>query len=263
MSAFGEGAPCWADAALPDLEAGRRFYGELFGWTFQDQGEAYGHYTMAQRDGKNTAALMGKPDPAMPTAWSVYLAAADAGRTAAAIREAGGQVVFGPDTVGDVGVMAGAVDPGGSFFGLWQAQTHDGFGSVGDPGAFCWTENHTRDAAAVDAFYTAVFGFDARQIGDGTAFDYVTWSVPGGGDPVMGRMGHGDDLPADVPPAFQVYFAVPDCDAALETVRRLGGQVFSGPDDTPFGRMATVADDQGARFAVIDPTRTTGPIPAA
>ncbi|GAA3058425.1 hypothetical protein GCM10020000_46470 [Streptomyces olivoverticillatus] len=52
-----EGMPCWADAMLPDVEAGKRFYGELFGWTFEDSGGEYGHYTQAFHDGKNVAAL--------------------------------------------------------------------------------------------------------------------------------------------------------------------------------------------------------------
>ena len=260
MSAFSEGAPCWADASLPDLEAGRRFYGELLGWTFQDTGEEFGHYTMAMRDGKNAAALMSKMDPSMPTAWSVYLATGDAAKTAAKIREAGGQVVFGPDVVGDVGTMAGAVDPGGSFFGIWQPQTHPGFAVVNEPGGFCWAENHTRDAAAADPFYESVFGYRGQQIGDGAAFDYKVLTVPGQSDPVAGRMQR-DDLPADAPSAYRVYFVVSDCDEAADTVRRLGGQVHQEPTDSPFGRMAAVTDDQGADFAIIDVTRTVGPPP--
>ncbi|HEY5836499.1 VOC family protein [Streptomyces sp.] len=262
MSAFSEGAPCWADASLPDLAAGQRFYGELFGWTFQDLGEEFGHYTLAQRDGKNAAALMGKMDPSMPTAWSVYFAATDAAKTAAKITEAGGQITFGPDAVADTGVLLGAVDPGGSFFGVWQAGGHPGFDIVDEPGAFCWTENHTRDAAPVDAFYEAVFGYGAQQIGDGTNFDYKVWSLPG--DPetrVAGRMRRGEDLPADLPSAFQIYFTVADCDEAAATVQRLGGRLIMEPEDSPFGRMAIVADDQGAHFAVIDTRRIVGEIP--
>lgn len=262
MSDFKEGVPCWVDVSLPDLAAGQRFYGELFGWTFQDQGEEFGHYTMAQRDGKNAAALMGKMDPSMPTAWSVYIASDDAAKTAAKITESGGQLAFGPDAIGDTGVMVGAIDPGGSFFGVWQGGGHPGFGVVNEPGAFCWTENHTVDADAVDAFYEAVFGYDARQIGDGAGFDYKVWTLPG--DPeaqVGGRMRRGEDLPADVPSAFQIYFVVADCDGAADTVRRLGGQVVMEPQDSPFGRMAIVADDQGAHFAVIDVERRIGEIP--
>jgi len=54
---------------------------------------------------------------------------------------------------------------------------------------------------------------------------------------------------------------VEDCDAAADTVQRLGGQVLRAPEDTPFGRTANVADDQGAVFALIDVERKVGPAP--
>jgi len=263
MPAFGEGAPCWVDVSLPDLAAGRSFYGELFGWTFEDQGEDFGHYTMASRDGGQVAALMGKMDPDQPTAWSVYLATDDAARTAKQVTAAGGRLLYGPDAVGDVGVMAGAVDPGGSFFGLWQPGGHIGFDLVNTPGAFCWAENHTPDPEAVDAFYDAVFGYETEQIGDGVHFDYKAWTVPGSDGPVAGRMKSGGGDSADPSCEFQVYFVVADCDEAAATVLRLGGEVLRSPEDTPFGRTAIVADDQGARFAVIDTERRAADLPEA
>jgi uncharacterized protein len=158
--------------------------------------------------------------------------------------------------------MMGAIDPGGSFFGVWQAGAHPGFGVVDRPGAYCWTENDTGDADAVDPFYDAVFGYGAQQIGDGTEFDYKVWSLRD--DPqaqVAGRMRRADDAPAAVSSAFRVYFRVADCDEAAATVRRLGGQVVMEPRDTPFGRMAIAVDDQGAHFAVIDTGRRSGGAP--
>jgi predicted enzyme related to lactoylglutathione lyase len=262
MSGFSEGAPCWADVSLPDLAAGQRFYGELFGWTFQDQGEKYDHYTMAQRDGRDAAALMAKMNPSMPTAWSVYLASDEVGKTAAQIREAGGQVVFGPDAVGDSGVMMGVLDPGGSYLGVWQPGRHTGFGIVNEPGAYCWTENHTRAVDAVDSFYKTVFGYESQQIGDGVHFDYLVNSLPTVPEgPISGRMKRPADGPAEeagAPSAYQVFFAVEDCDAAAATVRRLGGQVRQEPKDSPYGRVAGVTDDQGAAFSIIDITRRVG-----
>ena len=65
---YGEGVPCWVDAQLPDLAAGRRFYGELFGWTFE---EAYGGSVWARKDGEAVAALAHKADGRMPTVWTV------------------------------------------------------------------------------------------------------------------------------------------------------------------------------------------------
>jgi len=59
-SAYGEGVPCWVDAQLADVEAGKRFYGELFGWTFQDRPETGGVW--ACREGEAVAGLARKTD---------------------------------------------------------------------------------------------------------------------------------------------------------------------------------------------------------
>jgi predicted enzyme related to lactoylglutathione lyase len=264
MAAYPEGAPCWADAMVDDLEAGKRFYGELFGWTFESSGPDYGNYTNAMHDGKHVAAIVPKMEAGMPSVWSVYFSTPDAAATGAKIADAGGQVVMGPMEVAPFGTMLVASDPGGAVFGVWQPARHAGFEKKGEPGSFCWTELHTRDTKAVDPFYEAVFGFRAKQIGDeGSGFEYKVWSLPGGGDQndIAGRMRMTEDFPPDVPPNFLVYFAVADCDATVATATRLGAEVRMGPETTPFGRIAVLTDDQGATFGAIDLATTEGERP--
>jgi uncharacterized protein len=191
----------------------------------------------------------------------VYLASEDAAEAAARIGKAGGRVVFGPDTAGESGVMLGVADPGGSLFGVWQAGGHLGFGVTDEPGSFCWAEDWTREPEAVDAFYDALFGYRAHQIGDGHFFDYKVWSLPSAPERAFGgRMAIGADAPREQRAAFQVYFAVADCDVAAAAVRDLGGAVSREPQDSPAGRLAVVTDDQGASFTLIDPTRKVGSI---
>ncbi|MBI0319932.1 VOC family protein, partial [Streptomyces javensis] len=160
MAAFAEGVPCWADVLLSDLAAGRRFYGELFGWTFQEIATDYGTFTRALLGGKDVAGLVPKPDGRMPTVWNIYFAAQDAAATAVRIREAGGRVITPPVWIDEFCVMATAADPGGAVFGIWQAGSHTGFARRGTPGSYGWTEVHTRQPRAVDAFYRAVFGYE-------------------------------------------------------------------------------------------------------
>nr|WSZ96591.1 pentapeptide repeat-containing protein [Streptomyces sp. NBC_00857] len=165
MAAFAEGTPCWVDVSLPDLEAGKRFYGELFGWTFgPDRGAEYDHYTEARSDGKRVAGLIAKRDGRMPTAWGVYFATPDAVALSRKIRAAGGQLVREPRVIGPYGVMALAADPAGAVFGLWQAGEDEGFEKKGLPGSFCWTEVYTRDKESVDPFYETVFGFQGTDL---------------------------------------------------------------------------------------------------
>ena len=69
---------------------------------------------------------------------------------------------------------------------------------------------------------------------------------------VAGGLPIGSSLaPVDCSTHWFVYFAVESCDGSVETIKANGGEVHSGPFDTPVGRMAVVADPTGATFGVI------------
>ncbi|MEN8649236.1 VOC family protein [Streptomyces sp. 21So2-11] len=291
MAVFAEGTPCWVDVALDDLEAGKRFYGSLFGWTFADAGTAtQSAFVNALSDGLKVAALAPKRDGRMPTAWGVYFATDDIVALAAKVRAAGGQLLTDPVAVEPLGVMAVAADPGGGVFGLWQAGTHSGFEKRDEPGSFCWTEVYTHDKELIDPFYETVFGFEgrsrseeharseelaqdeelARSEGDAQSeeraqgdagVDFRTWSLagtePGPETAIGGRSVMSDAFPVEMPDHFLVYFVVESCDGAVEATKRLGGRVQLPPVDTPFGRIAVLVDNQGATFAVLaEPEKT-------
>ncbi|MFG2807919.1 VOC family protein [Streptomyces massasporeus] len=233
-SVYGEGVPCWVDAQLRDVEAGKRFYGELFGWTFED--EWFGSFTEALKDGEPVAALVRKVDGRLPTVWTVYFATPDAPTLARRIRDAGGQIVSAPVPAGDLGVTALVTDPEGAVFALWQPEEHPGFGKRHEPGTFAWAELYARDTEAANTFYgdlfrEALFGPDA--------------------EPDFGRAPVSDVYPAEMPPHFLVHFAVEDVAAALEDVTRLGGRVQVPPFETSYGEVAVVTDNQGASFALL------------
>ncbi|MEV4226156.1 VOC family protein [Streptomyces bobili] len=232
-SVYAEGVPCWVDAQLPDVDAGKRFYGGLFGWDFE---EAYGSSVWARLDGAPVAALGRKTDGRMPTVWTVSFATPDAEATVRRIRTAGGQVVTVPTPVDGAGVAALAVDPEGAVFGLWQAGSHPGFGVRHRPGAFAWAQLYARDTETANTFYghlfhEALFGPDAV--------------------PDFGRAPVADVFPEVMPPHFLVHFGVEDCEAALGAVSRLGGRVQAGPFTASYGTVAVVTDNQGASFALL------------
>jgi predicted enzyme related to lactoylglutathione lyase len=222
------------DAQLPDLEAGKRFYGELFGWGF-DEG-AYDRFVTARLEGEPVAALAPKTDGRMPTVWTVYFATPDVRALAARIGAGGGQIVTPPARVDDLGTAALAADPEGAVFGLWQPGSHPGFGRRHETGTFVWAQLYARDTEAANVFYgglfhDALFGPDA--------------------EPDFGRAAVSDVFPAEMPPHFLVHFRVEDVEAALGTVGRLGGRVQVPPFGTSYGNVAVVVDNQGASFAVL------------
>ncbi|MGW1980023.1 VOC family protein [Streptomyces sp. NPDC001889] len=260
MAVRPEGTPCWADAMFPDLEAAKRFYGELLGWTFGESSAEFGHYTQATLDGRAVAAVFPRdPGTDTPAAWNLYFATPDAEATASAIRENGGELVKEPMTVADFGRMVVARDPSGVYFSAWQAGAHEGFETTGEPGSYAWAEVCTREERKADSFFPVVFPFQVERM-ESERVDYRLWRV--GGEPVGGRLKMSDNFPPEAPPFINVYFSVADTDAAVATVRSLGGQLLYGPKDSPFGRFAPVMDPQGAVFTVIDTGTRAGEMPA-
>ncbi|MFI0236051.1 VOC family protein [Streptomyces sp. NPDC016845] len=261
MPAPPDGAPVWADAMFLDLEAAKAFYTELFGWSYDPGAEEHGDYTQATTAaGKHVAALMPRMPggESVPPAWNLYFATSDIAATAERVEQAGGVLAAEPTQVGDFGTMVTAQDPAGCSFSLWQPAGLEGFETVNEPGAFCWAEINSRDAAKTDAFFTAVFPYEVKKVAD-EHVDFHVWQL--GGHPVLGRMRMTDAFPEHVPSYVNVYFVVEDCDAALATVQRLGGTLHYGPMDSPFGRFAAVADPQGVAFTVIDVTAAEGRMP--
>ncbi len=232
---YREGVPCWVDAQLADVEAGKRFYGELFGWDFE---EAYDSTVWARLDGDRVAALARKPDGRLPTVWTVYFATPDARALGERIRGAGGQVVIPPVQLGaGLGAAALVTDPEGAVFALWQAGSHQGFGRRHENGTFAWVQLYARDTETANQFYgtlfqEALFGPDAK--------------------PEFGRAAVSEVFPEMMPPHFLVHFRVASCEETLGAVNRLGGRVQVPPFETSYGTVAVVTDDQGASFAVLE-----------
>ena len=247
------GAPCWVDLMTSDPEGSKSFYGQLFGWTAEEPAGEFGGYVNFTKDGVLVAGCMPSTEE-MPVTdvWSVYLASDDATKTVEAAGAAGGQVVVPAMDVGDLGTMAVVVDPGGATIGLWQPGLHKGFGVLAEPGTAAWFELLTRDYEAAVGFYRDVFQWDTHTAGDTPEFRYTTLGE--GGGQLAGIMDAAAFLPEGVPAHWSVYFAAADTDAALATLVELGGSVVVAAEDTPYGRMATVADPNGAPFKII-----TGP----
>ncbi len=243
-----EGTPCWVDLGVDDFDRAARFYSELFGWEIQRGPEEFGGYTSCTKDGRDVAGLMPKMEADQPSVWTTYLASDDLDVTMAKVRDSGGNVLTEPMDVADLGRMALAVDPGGAVVGFWQGMSHTGFRLANEVGSVTWSENFSRSWKANQEFYTAVAGWDYDEMsGDGV--EYATFKVAG--QPAGGIGQLGDDVPSEVPAYWNTYFKVADTDEAAARIRDLGGAVVRPAWDSPFGRMAAVADDQGAAFMIM------------
>ena len=105
------GTPCWVDLSTPDLPKAVEFYSTVLGWTLVDKGEEFGHYHIAEVDGRAAAGIGPVMEEGQPSFWTVYLATEDADGTAKLITENGGSLLFEPMDVPGQGRMAIATDP--------------------------------------------------------------------------------------------------------------------------------------------------------
>ena len=253
---YAQGTPNWVDLQSNDPSAAKSFYGELFGWQFDDQPMPQGPpYSMALMNGELVAGIAPmSPHMAaqgVPPFWNTYLAVDDVDAVTAAARGAGGQVMMEPFDVMEAGRMSVVVDPSGAMVNLWQAGEHIGATLVNEPGTLIWNELLTDNGEAAYAFYGDVLGL-TTEVSDMGGNPYTLFKA--GGEMVGGSM----------PPPMEgilnhwhVYFAVEAMDAALEKARQLGAKIVNGPMPTPIGPMATLSDPQGAIFSLFEPSGET------
>jgi predicted enzyme related to lactoylglutathione lyase len=249
------GSFCWIELGTSDTEAAKKFYAGLFGWEAEDTPAGPDMvYTMLRIRGLDVGAMykLGKEEAAhgIPPHWNSYIAVASADEAARKAAERGGSVLAGAFDVMDVGRMAILQDPLGATFCVWQAKAHFGFKLVGEPGTFCWDELWTTDRKKAAAFYSGLFGWEAKESHMAAAGGvYTEWI--NGGQPIGGMMEIMPEM-GPVPPNWLPYFMVADCDATAEKAKGSGGQLIVPPTDIPtVGKFSVVRDPQGAVFAII------------
>ena len=256
------GAPCWNDLPSSDTGQVRAFYGGLFGWTFEVSDGGAGDYINCLVNGSPVAGIIQKaPDSEASESWITYFASADAQVTADLADESGGQSAVPPMEVGSMGTVAMLVDPGGATAGVWQAGQHNGFTLLGEPGTPVWHELITRNYSASVLFYETVFGWTTTVESDTAEFQYTTADF--NGTPLAGIMDGTIDLSEGTSARWDVYFGTEDVDSTVALAESLGGRVIDPPEDSPYGRLAMLADPTGARFRIMTPSEWQHPSPEA
>src|SRR4051794_41984349 len=86
------GVPCWVDTEQPDAEAGRDFYGGLFGWHLEDVAppQAPGHYFQATIGGGAGAAIGSAQNGTTSAAPATHIAGREPHQATARGRRGGG-----------------------------------------------------------------------------------------------------------------------------------------------------------------------------
>jgi len=244
------GTPTWVDLLTPDTEKARAFYHAIFGWQYEVSGPEFGRYITARVGERSAAGIVG-PQPgaaAAPAAWTTYFASADARVDTAHAVELGAKALFPAMEVGPLGSMATLADPTGAVFGFWQAGRHIGTQIANEPGATAWFELYSPDAKRARAFYSALLGASADPMPGGMEY-YVLKH----GETNLAGIMQIDPSWGAFAAQWMPYFAVAHADQTAAVAKSNGGKVMGRIEDSPFGRVAALADSTGAFFKIVQP----------
>ncbi len=248
MANSSKGLFVWYEHLTRDVQAAIAFYGEVVGWKTQPFG---GDYTMWVGSQGPLGGVMELPDDlakkGVPPHWMAHVQVDDVDATAKLATKLGGKVCKDPTDIPTVGRFSVLADPQGVPISVFKPNApmalHD---SAGD-GEFCWNELLTSDSAAAFRFHSELFGWKVLQ--DMDMGPMGTYRIYGVGEK---RLGGVMAIPkgAPMPPMWIYYVSTSDLDAAIGRATRKGGKVMNGPMDVPGGRIAQLADPQGAAFAL-------------
>lgn len=259
VKAYPVGTFSWIDLATTDGNAAKQFYKTLFSWDAEDMptDEGGNVYTMLRLEGLNVAGLYEMPPDmakTMPANWFSYISVDDAAAYTQKARELGATIIQEPFQAMEHGHAAVIQDPTGAVFGLWQPLQHIGAQLVNRPNTLVWNHLATRDVEAANTFYTQLFGWEAQVHEAPPSVAFINQ-----GRMAASAMLIGEDWGDDIPPHWEVYFDVEDCDAIVAKAQELGGTAVMPPMDMEgIGRFCLLQDPQGAHFyvvksAVVDP----------
>jgi len=254
ITEYAPGTFCWIDMGSPDPEASKKFYTELFGWTYVDAPAGPDMvYTLFKLNGHDVCAMYQMQDDqkaqGIPPHWSSYVSVVSADETAAKAEELGGTLMMPPFDVMEAGRMAMIQDPTGAIVAGWQARADIGARIVNEPNSLCWNELVTSDHVKAAEFYTKLFGWTTKGPDSGAPIQYTEFF---NGERAAGGMYEPPAEWGNVPSHWMPYISVADCDETAQKAQSLGAEIKAPPSDVPnVGRFATIQDPQGAVISII------------
>jgi predicted enzyme related to lactoylglutathione lyase len=235
-----------------DTAAAETFYKHVLGWRSAPFEASPTPYTIFSRTPQvQVAGLMKRPEGMnMPPFWAMYIAVPKLEDAVAHIKRLGGGEMSPVIEVPTIGRMQMMKDPqGAAFYIIQPSSTEERPETAPEVGEASWHELMTTDAAAAMPFYQQVFGWQPSQAMDmGPLGMYQMFNRPHG---MIGGMMNKPPEMADVPPNWQIYFRVPDINAAVERIKSNGGTILNGPMEVPGGDwIVNAMDPQGAAFSL-------------
>ena len=251
------GKVIWADLVTPDIAGAKHFYGELFGWTFNDVHTGVSDYSVALLNGNPVGGLYQRavrPGEQRQPAWLTFIAVRDVAAVGRNILAHGGKMLTPTHSYPDRGQQAVFADPQGAVFAVLQSSSGDPQDVLAAPGEWIWSSVLARDPDTDAAFYQDVFGYEVFEVPSDDGSTHILLSTD---DYARASL---NALPADAAKRHPHWLNFVRVTSATDTAARaeaLGGRVLVKPfTDRHGGLVAVVADPAGAPFGLLEWTET-------
>jgi len=237
----------WRDLMTRDVSAAQRFYGELFGWRFENTKRGDRPYVLARAGGVPVAGIVDVSAIAdAGSQWLCFMAVADVDKTVALAQSDGGKILVQPR---DLPLARAAVvtDPQGAPLGVAQMR-----GTIPEPaqptqGHFFWQEYLAKDGSKALDFYKRLAGYQPVISDSRLGVEYHVLRKARGGAGLF-------QLPAtvvDVEPNWLPYVLVDAPDKLAARVTALGGRIIvPAAPERRNGSLVVIADPGGAPLAL-------------
>jgi predicted enzyme related to lactoylglutathione lyase len=245
------GKVIWADLVTPDLAAAERFYGGLFGWSFQDLHAGDTDYAVATLGGHPVAGIFKKAVPAgeqRQPAWLTFIAVRNLDLARREALSQGAKILAPPRTYAGRGGQAVFADPQGAVFAALASSSGDGADQLAAPGEWIWSSLLTDDLSRSVAFYKAVFGYEVFDL---PSDDDAQHAILAADD--YARAGI-HTLPAGHRhPHWLNFVRVADAGRSAARAVELGGRILvEAHPDRHGGQVAVIADPAGAPVGLME-----------
>lgn len=234
----------WHDLVTDNPAAAKKFYGELFGWTFEPGKGVEPDYTIIRHKGVPIGGIVA-PKQATSPQWLSYVVVADVDKAVDAFRQAGGQVYRAPLNARNDLRVAAVADPQGAPLGLASRGPLEGASdAVPEVNRWLWMDYVARDEAPALQFYSQVLGYTSQSETRETATYYRLTN----GRPRAGLFKTPWPRETSI---WLPYIRVADPEASSKRAQELGGLIVQAPaPKVRNGSLAIVLDPGGAPIAL-------------
>jgi predicted enzyme related to lactoylglutathione lyase len=247
------GKMVWADLVTPDLAAAEKFYGGLFGWTFQSVHAGDVNYAVVMLDGRPIGGIVEKAIPTgqhQQSAWLTFLATNNVDDTKKLAVSHGAKVLADIKSYPMRGRQCVLSDPEGAVFALLASSSGDTPDYLPATGDWIWASLHAKDAGAEAAFYQNLLGYDVFDLPSDDGLEHLILST----DNYARASANDLERGAARRHSHWLNFVRVDNAAAIAAkALAMGGRVLVEPRaDRHGGMLAVVADPAGAPFGVME-----------